>query len=225
MKVAFPGDVHYYVIFPRGIKIKLKQEVSSLTSALRVEGKFMEYLPVAAGMVLCAVLAIRATRLLTAALWLAGVSVLTALTLYLIGAWEVAVIELSVGAGLVTVLFVFAIAIAGDDAMQSRSLIPKPIAWLLLTLALLLLGFLVLPTAGEVRTSTAETPFAVIFWQERALDVLVQIVLIFAGVLGVLGLLAEPKSPPVAPLELSAQEDNEPEAEFPTHFLPEEECA
>ncbi len=189
----------------------------------------MEYLPLVVGMVLCAVLAIRAARLLTAALWLAGVSVLTALTLYLIGAREVAVIELSVGAGLVTVLFVFAIAIAGDDAMRSRALIPKSLAWLLVMIAVLLLGFLILP-AGESRASTAEATFAAIFWQGRALDVLVQIVLIFAGVLGLLGLLAEPTSQPVARLERSAQEDIAPEAEFPArppslepHPLPEEE--
>ncbi|MBZ0281600.1 MAG: NADH-quinone oxidoreductase subunit J [Anaerolineae bacterium] len=153
----------------------------------------MDYLLLAIGSIICAVLAIRATRLLTAALWLAGVSVFTALILYLIGAREVAVIELSVGAGLVTVLFVFAISIAGEDAMQSRSLIPKPLAWLLIALALLLLGFLVLP-AGKNLNATSETSFTTIFWQERALDVLAQIALIFAGVLGILGLLSEPKS-------------------------------
>jgi hypothetical protein len=37
----------------------------------------------------------------------------------------------------------------------------------------------------------AEPEFAVVLWQERALDVWVQIALIFAGVIGVLGLLAD----------------------------------
>jgi NADH:ubiquinone oxidoreductase subunit 6 (subunit J) len=153
----------------------------------------MGYLVLITGSIACAVLAILATRLLTSALWLAGVSVLTALMLYLIGAREVAVIELSVGAGLVTVLFVFAITIAGEDAMRSRSLVPKPLAWLLITLALLLLGFLVLPT-GKPAITGAGTSFATTFWQERTLDVFAQIALIFAGVLGILGLLSEPKS-------------------------------
>ena len=38
----------------------------------------------------------------------------------------------------------------------------------------------------------AEAPFASVLWQERGFDVLVQIGLIFAGVLGILGLLREP---------------------------------
>jgi len=37
--------------------------------------------------------------------------------------------------------------------------------------------------------------FAEMLWQQRGLDVLVQIVLIFAGVLGLLGLLAEVEAP------------------------------
>ena len=66
------------------------------------------------GMLLCAVMAVRTQRLLVSALWLAGASALVSLWMYILGAPEVAVIELSVGAGLVTVLFVFAINIAGE---------------------------------------------------------------------------------------------------------------
>ncbi len=168
----------------------------------------MEYLLIVIGSILCAVLAIRAARLLTAAFWLAGVSLLTALTLYLIGAREVAVIELSVGAGLVTVLFVFAISIAGDDAMRSRPVISKSLACLLIVLSSLLLGFLILPT-GDSRNMLSETSFAVVFWQERELDVLAQIALIFVGVLSILGLLSEAKSHTLP----STVEDQEPEAE------------
>jgi NADH:ubiquinone oxidoreductase subunit 6 (subunit J) len=174
----------------------------------------MEYWLLVAGTILCATLAIRAKGLLTAALWLAGVSVFTALILYLVGAKEVAVIELSVGAGLVTVLFVFAIAIAGDDAMQSRTVILRPLAAVLVMMVVLLIGFLLLP-AGEAAPTTDETPFAVLFWEGRALDVLVQIVLIFAGVLGVLGLLAEPVSRAIRPAKRSTDGHVEPEPELP----------
>jgi hypothetical protein len=41
----------------------------------------------------------------------------------------------------------------------------------------------------------AATVFSDVFWQGRGLDVLVQVVLIFSGVLGFLGLLAEVKAP------------------------------
>ena len=52
--------------------------------------------------IVCAAMAVRA-RPLHAALWLAALSALIAIVLYRLGAPEVAVIELSVGAGLITV--------------------------------------------------------------------------------------------------------------------------
>src|SRR5512133_1206204 len=85
---------------------------------------------VVAGLLVCAVQAVRAPRLLHSALWLAGTSALTALEMYLLGAPEVAVIELSVGAGLVTVLFVFSINIAGEETIVLQPIVPRPLTWL-----------------------------------------------------------------------------------------------
>ena len=79
---------------------------------------------IVASLLVCALQAVRAKRLLHSALWLAGASALVALEMYLMGAPEVAVIELSVGAGLVTVLFVFAINIAGEEAISPFLLYP-----------------------------------------------------------------------------------------------------
>jgi uncharacterized MnhB-related membrane protein len=142
----------------------------------------------------CAIQAIRAERLLTSALWLAGVSAALSIVFYMMGAYTVAVIELSVGAGLVTVLFVFAINIAGEDLSFPPPLVPKPLAWALVIAAVGLLGWSALPqSAAEVPAQ--ESTFAAVLWGKRGLDVLVQIVLIFAGVLGLLGLLAETKAP------------------------------
>lgn len=143
-----------------------------------------------AGTVLCAFQAIRATRLLSSAIWLAGVSALVSIVMYMAGAQQVAVIELSVGAGLVTVLFVFAISIAGEDAMDVRAIVPRPVGLVLVTVTGLLLGWMTLPALG-VTPPLAESSFATILWEDRGLDVLVQIALIFAGVVGVLGLLGE----------------------------------
>ena len=50
-----------------------------------------------------------------------------------------------------------------------------------------------LPAPAAV--APASTVFTEVFWQGRGLDVLVQVVLIFSGVLGFLGLLAEVKAP------------------------------
>ncbi len=140
--------------------------------------------------VLCALQAIRARQMLPAALWLTCNSALIAGMLYLLGAHEVAVIELSVGAGLVTVLFVFGIAIAGEEIQEKGSLVPWALAGGLALAAVGLVGWFILPTQGA-NTAVAEPSFAVMVWENRGLDMLVQIGLIFAGVLGILGILAE----------------------------------
>ena len=139
--------------------------------------------------------AIRARGLIASALWLAGVSALTALVLYLYGAHTLAVIELSVGTGLVTVLFVLAINIAGDNPMAAGWIVPLPLAIGVSVLFVLVLGWFVLSALPAPATASGETVFSDIFWQGRGLDVLVQVVLIFSGVLGFLGLLAEVKEP------------------------------
>ncbi len=144
------------------------------------------------GAVICAIQAIRANRLLIAALWLAGLSALVAVTLYVLGAPQVAVVELSVGAGLVTVLFVFAISIAGDEPMTESQLIPATLAWSLILLVIVLLGWTAFTASSSTPSaaSAGAVSFTTMFWQQRQLDILVQIVLIFVGVLGMLGLLA-----------------------------------
>jgi uncharacterized MnhB-related membrane protein len=143
------------------------------------------------GTLICAVQAIRVRRLLMSALWLAGASALVALLIYMLGAPEVAVIELSVGAGLVTVLFVFAINIAGEETLPIRRLVPRPLAWGFLAVCLLLMGWFILPRETLVNIAEDKDSFAQVVWNLRSLDMLLQVILIFTGVLGVVGLLAE----------------------------------
>jgi uncharacterized MnhB-related membrane protein len=130
-------------------------------------------------------------RLLSAVLWLAVTSALIATTLYRAGAPEIAAMELSVGAGLVTVMFVFSIAIAGEEAMEARTMISPALAWLLIVAAAVLLALPILPIE-PLEAAASEVPFSTMLWEERGLDVLVQVGLIFTGVLGILGLLTEP---------------------------------
>lgn len=154
----------------------------------------MAYLLMVVATALCAFMAIRARHLIMAALWLAGASALVSIVLYASGAHIAAVIELSVGAGLVTVLFVFAISIAGDDALHSREFVSNSTAITLMLVFLGLLGWMVLP----VHTTQAvvdKVPFADVLWHDRALDTLAQLILIFTGVLCLLGLMTEDKTP------------------------------
>ena len=146
------------------------------------------------GMIVGAVLAVR-SRPLAAALWLAALSGLTAILLYLFGAPELAVIELSVGAGLITVLLAFAISMAEDETMPV-SLVPRPFAWLLVLVAGGLLSWLVLPQLpGVSAVVAAEAPFFVQVWENRLLDLIVQIAVVISGVMGVLSLLGETRQP------------------------------
>lgn len=154
----------------------------------------MTYLLIVMTTALCAFMAIRARHLIMAALWLAGASALVSIALYAAGAHIAAVIELSVGAGLVTVLFVFAISIAGDDALRSREFIPNPVAIVLALVFLVLLSWMVLPI-DTTEAVLDKVPFADVMWHDRIVDTLLQLVLIFTGVLCLLGLMTEEKSP------------------------------
>ena len=142
----------------------------------------------------CAIQATRAERLLLSALWLAGVSAFTAMIFYSMGAREVAIIELSVGAGLVTVLFVFAISVAGDETIDGHPAVPRSLAVMLAGLCAVGLIWLLRDGLSPAPTAPSATSLAQALWSDRALDVLVQVVLIFTGVIGLLGLLAESKS-------------------------------
>lgn len=140
--------------------------------------------------VFCAYRAIVAKSILSATIYLACISALVSAVLYLLGAMQVAVMELSVGAGLVTVLLVYALSVVGDDAMDPASVIPKPLAFVVVGLVVVILGWMTFPA---IRTTAAVGEFDLIdsLWQSRVLDVWIQIVLIFSGVMGVLGLLSE----------------------------------
>jgi uncharacterized MnhB-related membrane protein len=157
------------------------------------EGAMIVHILIVIALLVCALQAVRAQRLLLSALWLAGASALVALLMYLLGAPEVAVIELSVGAGLVTVLFVFAINISGEEALALQPIIPRPLAWVLVISSVLLLGWMnadILSIQVEVHQAV-QLQFKNVLWENRVLDLLLQMALIFSGVLGVLGLLAE----------------------------------
>jgi uncharacterized MnhB-related membrane protein len=146
-----------------------------------------------AGATFFAYRAITSKKILSATIYLACISALVSAVLYMLGAAQVAVMELSVGAGLVTVLLVYAVSVVGDDALDPPSIIPKPLAFGLVGLVAILLGWMAFPAIPAYFERGSMT-LAVSLWESRVLDVWIQIVLIFSGVMGVLGLLSE-KSP------------------------------
>jgi uncharacterized MnhB-related membrane protein len=161
---------------------------------VRFKENKMAYLLLVVAAIICAFQVMHAQRLMVATLWLALTSALVSILLFLLGAPEVAVIELSVGAGLVTVLFVFAFSIVGEHTFDPKTLVPRPLAWGLILAVSFLLGWFILPVAGTPAAPDQQT-FSQVLWNQRGLDVLAQVVLIFAGVLGLMGLLSEAKVP------------------------------
>jgi NADH:ubiquinone oxidoreductase subunit 6 (subunit J) len=136
----------------------------------------------------CAIMAMRAVRLLYSVVWLAGVSLSVAIMLHLVGATIMAVIELSLSVGLITILLVFAISMVGTDSPDQP--VPRLMNLPLIAAILLLLTGLTVPLLAP-QVSADEPSFSTTFWQQREADVIAQIALIFAGVLSVLGLLAD----------------------------------
>src|SRR5512144_2892503 len=130
------------------------------------------------GAIVCAYRAIVAKRILSATIYLACISALVSAVLYLMGAAQVAVMELSVGAGLVTVLLVYAVSVVGDDALDPASVIPKPLAFVLVGVVTILIGFMAFP-ALQTTAAVGESELANALWENRVLDVWVQIALIF----------------------------------------------
>jgi uncharacterized MnhB-related membrane protein len=155
----------------------------------------MWHIILSAGILISAFQAIRTKRLLVTALWLASTSALTSIMLYLLGGFRIAVIELSVGAGLVTVLFVFAINIAGEEPLPLFSIIPKPLAMIFVFLAAAILAVQLLPLSVfhlEVNTITGNR-FLQAIWLDRQIDLYLQILFIFAGVISMVSLFSEKK--------------------------------
>ena len=150
------------------------------------------YLILVVGAVICAYRAMTEARILSSTIYLAFVSAAVAMMLYLLGAYQVAVIELSVGAGLVTVLLVYAISVVGDDASDPGPVIPRPVAVGLTLITAVMLGYMAYSLPTKALTGRFP-PLVNALWEQRVLDVWIQMVLIFAGVLGILGLLSEGK--------------------------------
>jgi uncharacterized MnhB-related membrane protein len=150
------------------------------------------YLILVVGAVICAYRAMADARILSSTIYLAFVSACVAMMLYLLGAYQVAVIELSVGAGLVTVLLIYAISVVGDEAFDPGPVIPRPVAVGLTLLTAVMLGYMAYSLPTKALTGRFP-PLVTALWQQRVLDVWIQMVLIFAGVLGILGLLSEGK--------------------------------
>jgi len=143
------------------------------------------------GLVLFSALAILLKDLLKSAISLAAASLLLGIVFFRMGAPYAGVFEISVVAGLITVLFILTIALTntGEEVRESRLVnIVFPLFFVVFIIidALVMKGLLqkipALPSAPETGT------FGDILWKGRTLDLVGQIAVILAGVFSVLAL-------------------------------------
>lgn len=142
------------------------------------------------GILLCGFQVIQTRNLTHAAMWLAMTSALVSWLIYVLGAYILAVIELSVGAGVVTILLVFAINIVGDIHQVQKPFIPAPLSIFIILSAIVMISGLLLPADNALNQFAAQSDtLSISLWENRYLDTMLQMILIFTSVLGVLSLM------------------------------------
>ena len=143
------------------------------------------------GIVLFSVLAVLAKDLIKAAVSLAVASLLLGILFFLMGAPFAGVFEISVVAGLITVLFMLTIALTKTEGEVRESKAVR-IVFPLFFIAFIVIDILVMKgllpkihaLAGGAETGT----FGDVLWKQRTFDLVGQLAVILAGVFAVLAL-------------------------------------
>ena len=143
------------------------------------------------GLAIFSVLAILAKDLLKSAISLAVASLLLGIIFFRMGAPYAGVFEISVVAGLITVLFILTIALTkaeGDVRESSLAKIVFPLFFIVFILidALVMKGLIQkIPALPETAEQGA---FGDVLWKQRTFDLVGQLAVILAGVFSVLAL-------------------------------------
>ena len=155
-----------------------------------------------AALVLAVFSAVVIRTLLAATVLLALSSVLVAIILFVSGMKLAAVIELSVGVGLVTAILASAIAMLKSSEDESQDAAEKkgkgrakrlvrylPLPIIMLLVAALILNFVPGMDINSAQSLSSDASVQTILWNNRALDIIGLTLLILAGVLGVAELI------------------------------------
>jgi NADH-quinone oxidoreductase subunit J len=129
--------------------------------------------------------------LLYVAVSLAATSAILALILFQFGANIAGVFELSVCAGLITVLFVATVSLTKDSDMKVETRLPSYFVPLFVLIFIGVSYCVVQWLARSVLVAGAPHPsgtFPKVFWEMRSSDILGQVALLLAGVFGILAL-------------------------------------
>jgi len=148
-------------------------------------------IPLLSGLVFFSILAILSKDLIKSAISLALASVLLGILFFQMNAPYAGVFEISVVAGLITVLFILTIALTKADGDVRESRIAR-LAFPLFFVAFILIDILVMKSLLQkvpALPEAAETGvFGDVLWKQRTFDLVAQLAVILAGVFSVLAL-------------------------------------
>lgn len=151
-------------------------------------------------MTAAAVLSMMLRNLLKAAIALALTSAILTVVMFMLKAPLAAVFELSVCAGLITVIFVSAISMTKphtkeETAAKSKERLKRfiylPFLLILITAALVWFIQPYVDLSRTVKAGSSILKFQDVLWNNRQLEVLGQIIMIIAGVFGIVVLFKE----------------------------------
>ena len=143
------------------------------------------------GLVVFSVAAVLLKDLIKAAICLAAASLVLGILFFRMGAPYAGAFEISVVAGLITVLFMLTIALTktGGDVAESKL---ATVAFPLFFVLFLAVDFIVTKNLVKKIVALPAAPeagaFGEVLWKQRTLDLVGQVCIIFAGVLAVLAL-------------------------------------
>ena len=144
-----------------------------------------------AGLVLFSALAILAADLIKSAISLAVASVCLGILFFLMAAPYAGAFEISVVAGLITVLFILTIALTktGGDVRESKAVnIVFPLFFVVFLAIDALVMRSLLRKIPVLDAPSESGSFGQVLWQQRTFDLIGQIAIILAGVFAVLAL-------------------------------------
>ena len=152
--------------------------------------------------IICAAFAVVRTRVIRAAIMLAAISILVTVVLFVLDTPMAAIFELSVCAGLITVIFISVISLTNPLTPEERSeerdnmfkkflILPVIIAVCAAAFYMLTKGinFIPLPDGGDIKEISDRAQI----WHLKQIDLIGQIIIILTGVFGVVVLFKDNK--------------------------------
>jgi NADH-quinone oxidoreductase subunit J len=152
--------------------------------------------------IICAAFAVVRTRVIRAAIMLATISILVTIVLFVLNTPLAAIFEISVCAGLITVIFISVISLTNPLTTEERCeerdtmfkkflLLPVIIAVCAAAFYMLTKGINFIPLASEA--SVTEISDRAEIWHLKQIDLIGQIIIILTGVFGVVVLFKDNK--------------------------------